>query len=417
MKVLSIEKYHFITGGASRLFFDMNDLLTRRGHQVFPFTGSYPQNLPSPYSHFFVPRALRFAGEPAARTGPAAWAKIYADALYALDVRRAVGRLVRELEPDIAHLHTFLYQLSPSLIGVLKSQGIPIVHTVHDFNAVCASRALFVNGGVCEKCKVHRYHQILFRNCYNADFRASFMAFSAMIFHRLFRLYPNPIDKFLAPSRFVMEKLAEWGFPKEKLIYLPHFVPAERYPEPDGNPGQGIVFFGYLVRQKGIRTLLDAMSRLRHIDLTIFGRGPERKNIEQQIETMGLRNVRLGGFLSGEPLFKAVRRARLAVFPSECYETFGMGILESFMVGRPVVASDLGAYPEIVIPGRTGVLFPPGDAVSLADAIDRLYDSPELAACMGKEARETVIERFNPEVHYRKLMDIYRAVLGLNTGA
>jgi glycosyltransferase involved in cell wall biosynthesis len=361
MKILTAEKYYFVTGGASRVFMETNNLLERHGHQVIPFTGRYAKNFETPYSRYFVPRFSLFSGEDEGRPTITQMAKAYADALYAFDVARAIDRIVAEQRPEVAHLHTILYQLSPSLITRLSRAGIPVVQTLHDFNLVCASRYLYTGGRICERCKGRRYHQALLQNCCNGNFLVSFMSFSAMCFHTLFHLYPGKIDLFISPSRFLRTK---------------------------------------------------AMTRVRRGGLRRAGRGPERAGVEAFIRDHALKNVELIGFLGEAAYADILSKAKFVVFPSEWYETFGMGILESFLLGKPVVASNLGAYPELVRPGETGLLFEPGNADDLAEKITSLLQDDGWTEAMGRTARDMAVLNYNEDLHYQRLMKVYERPRG-----
>ena len=412
MKIVSVEKYYFTTGGASRVFFETNRLLEERGHQVIPFTGRYPQNLPSAYADYFVPRFTMFSGEETGRATPAQMLKAFADAVYAVDAARAVDRIVADHKPDLAHLHTILYQLSPSVIERFKRARIPVVQTLHDFSLGCASRYLYVDGAICERCRRHRYHHILLRNCCNKSLPVSLMSFTAKAVHALFHLYPGKVDLFIAPSAFVKTKMIEWGLPERKIVHIDHFLPAPPGPEPDGGHDDYILYAGYLVRQKGVYTLLKAMAKVRGVRLLIAGRGPERDGMAAFIRSHNLGNIEFAGFLSGPDLTRAIHRCRFLVFPSECYETFGMGVLEAFLAGKPVVASDLGALPELVAPGERGDLFEPGNPDDLAAKVEALFRDEDRTRVMGRAARAFAVNNYNQDSYYEKLMSVYRRLTG-----
>ena len=412
MRILTAEKYHFVAGGASRVFFETNRLLEKHGHQVIPFTGGYAKNSPSPYSRYFVPRFTMFSGEDESLATVPQMAKACADALYAFDVARSIGRLIAEQKPDVAHLHTILYQLSPSLITRLSRSGIPVVQTLHDFNLVCASRYLYTDGRICERCRGRRYHQALIRNCCNGNLLVSLMSFSAMTFHALFHLYPGRVDLFISPSRFLRRKMIAWGLPPKRIVHINHFLPSARFSGTGGGSGDYFVFAGYLVRQKGIYTLLKAMTKIRDGRLLIAGRGPERAGVEAFIREHGLKNVELVGFLGQDVYADVLGKAKFVVFPSECYETFGMGILEAYLLGKPVVASDLGAYPELVRPNETGLLFEPGNPDDLAGKIEALLRDDGATEAMGRAARSVAIRDYNEDLHYRELMGVYERLTG-----
>ena len=96
------------------------------------------------------------------------------------------------------------------------------------------------------------------------------------------------------------------------------------------------------------------------------------------------------------------------MLPSRAYETLGKTILESYAWGRAVVASDLGSRREVVVEGKTGLLFPPGDVVKLAKAISFLVERPHEAAEMGATGYALLSSRHSPQSHYSELTNCMR---------
>jgi glycosyltransferase involved in cell wall biosynthesis len=97
--------------------------------------------------------------------------------------------------------------------------------------------------------------------------------------------------------------------------------------------------------------------------------------------------------------------------PSHAYETLGKTILESYAEGRAVVASDTGSRRELVHEGKTGLLFPVGDAHALGAALKTLASQPGLADRMGRAGRDLVREHHTAEGHYKRLLNIYTALI------
>jgi glycosyltransferase involved in cell wall biosynthesis len=117
------------------------------------------------------------------------------------------------------------------------------------------------------------------------------------------------------------------------------------------------------------------------------------------------------GHLPPDQVHEQLRGAAFLVMPSECYESFGMVIIEAFAHGIPVVASDLGAMAEIVDDGKTGLLFPSGRPRALAAVASRLVDDPDERRRMGVLARAEFEERYTLERGYERLIGIYEEVI------
>src|SRR5690606_212253 len=100
-------------------------------------------------------------------------------------------------------------------------------------------------------------------------------------------------------------------------------------------------------------------------------------------------DVRFHGFLTGESLKDAIRRARAVVLPSEWYENAPLTVLEAYALGKPVIVSSMGGLPEVVEAGRSGWIFEAGDKDELADVLRRVADLPdEDVRAAGSAARD-----------------------------
>lgn len=133
------------------------------------------------------------------------------------------------------------------------------------------------------------------------------------------------------------------------------------------------------------------------------------RRIRRMIDTLGLeRQVTLTGFLEDIP--SLMLALDLLVLPSN-HEAFGLVLLEAMANGRPVVGSRSGAIPEIVRHGESGLLFEPGDADALAEAILRLLRNPEERAGMGERGKRAFCERFRLEREVQETERLYRSLL------
>ncbi|MFN2334843.1 MAG: glycosyltransferase family 4 protein [Wenzhouxiangellaceae bacterium] len=170
---------------------------------------------------------------------------------------------------------------------------------------------------------------------------------------------------------------------------------------------------GRLVHEKGHADLLDAILLLRNrgrcLNVVLAGGGPLRAVLERRIDEAGLRDsVRITGSIAHAELVTEMARADIVVVPSR-FEGFGLTALEALALARPVVASRAGGLPEVVEHERSGLLFEPGDASGLADAIERLLDNPALAEKLGRVGRDRVVLCFEAERAVERVRAIYRA--------
>jgi glycosyltransferase involved in cell wall biosynthesis len=403
MRILQIQTYHFHRGGDSTYMFNLSRLLESKGHEVVHFAMRHPDNLPSPYAKHFVseidfPALLE-------RPTPAALFRVLARSIYSSEAKSKITCLISEARPDIAHIHNIHAHLTTSILSPLERAGIPIVWTLHDYKLVCPNSDFLSDGEICERCIPNRFHNIVLRRCKKGSLGASLVAMLVAMHDRLTRV-PSRVDRFIAPSRFLEEKLIEGGFDRDKITWLPNFVYMEdRGREPEGDY---YLYFGRLSNEKGIDILLRAAARLGRGRLRILGDGPDRTALERLAEKSGTAGIEFLGHRSEEELKVILQGAQFVVLPSRWYENLPFSIMEAFAAGKPVVASELGGIPEMVDDGVNGFLFPAGDDEALADRIATLLDSADIRQEMGRRGREKARELYDTDHHYEQIMEIYR---------
>lgn len=401
MKVLLINKFFFSFGGTETAFFQTAELLRERGHEVIFFSMSHQKNRESRQAAHFVSRVdfeemrgLRELFRGARRI------------LFGGEPRRKLDELLRLEKPDVAHLHNIYHHLSPAIIATLKRHGVPVVMTLHDYKVVCPDYKLFVRGAVCERCRGRRFYWCVLKKCVKDSRLKSLLCAVEVALHRR---YYEEIDALVAPSRFMMAKMADMGFPKPcRLIPNAVRLPAAA-PAATGGPPL-VLCFGRLVEEKGIRLLIEAMKGVP-AECLIVGNGPLKEELRKLAAGSPQARVR---FLDHRPfslLEPIVRRAAMVVVPSIWYENNPFSIIESFSLGVPVVAARIGGIPEMVIDGETGMLFAAGSSAECREKIMLLLRDPELGRRLGGQARLHLERHCHPDRHCEKLLGLYRELI------
>ncbi len=395
MKILYCNKYNFPFSGTEVYLFELMDMMRAHGHQAALFSMADLRGAPTRYDVHLVPHIDFKAGSP----GLLGDLRRGARAIYSWQARRKLRNMIAEFRPDVAHVRNIYHHLSPSILWELRAQNVPVVYHLNDFKLLCPSYNMVAHGQACERCRGGRFWHVLTEGCYTGPPGSALVLAAEAYVHRWMRTYRNCVDRFLAPSRFVKEKLMENGWAGEKIYVLPHF---QRLPARVATPPKAdapILYFGRLSTEKGLTDLLQAMARLPQIRLVIAGDGPQRGELQDLAQKLRLQNVDFTGHMEGVRLQRLIASSRFTVLPSRAYETLGKSILESYAWGRAVVASDLGSRRELVREGETGILFPPGSVEQLVAAISFLAEQPEVAANMGAEGREVVRKYHAPEEH------------------
>lgn len=306
---------------------------------------------------------------------------------------------------DVIHVQNYFPLISPSVYYAAKAAGVPVVQTLRNYRLLCPNALFFRNEQPCEAChgKLVPLPGIV-HGCYRGSRVASGVVGTMLLTHRLMRTWLEQVDLYIALSEFARQKFIEGGFPAEKIVVKPNFV----HPDPQMGDGSGgfALYVGRLSVEKGIDTLLAAWEKVgKALPLKIIGDGPLTPQVIEaaakfpQIEYLGRRTIADVYTLMGE--------AKVLIFPSKWYETFGRVAVEAFAKGTPVIASAIGAIAELVDHERTGLLFRPGDPIDLANQVAWALTYPDLLAQMRKEARAEFEAKYTAQINYRKLLEIY----------
>jgi len=186
----------------------------------------------------------------------------------------------------------------------------------------------------------------------------------------------------------------------------------ERFAPPrEGRPGRlTAIAVANLIPEKGIHVLIDAFSRIDLPDarLWIVGDGPELARLRQLARSRGVES-RVSFLGLRDDVQTLLQGAHVFVHPCLWEEAFGLTLAEALATGCPVIASRIGATPEIVTDGDAGLLVPPGDVNALATALDGIFRDAALRERLGARARRSG-ERFSLDASAKAHMDCYEEV-------
>ncbi len=222
-------------------------------------------------------------------------------------------------------------------------------------------------------------------------------------------------DRVIAPSRFLAGVYRRHGLPAARLLHLPYGLDPGRFagmpPRKPvaGKPVLDVGYIGSISRHKGVHVLLDAMRRLEAADVRLHIHGSRDSQpgfSEALVDGIDDPRVTFHGPFAPAELGRVLAGLDVLVVPSLWYENTPFSVLEALHAGVPVVASDLGGIAEIVVPGRSGMLFPAGDADALAAVLGRIAADP---------ARELALQPSPPpsiDDNLVQLTGLYRDLVG-----
>jgi len=409
MKILLINNFYYNRGGDCTYLFSLKRLLEEKGHQVIVFSMHHPQNFESEYSEYFV-TYINYVEE-VKNKNLFSGLKVISRTIYSFEARKNLERLIKDKRPDIAHLQNIHHHITPSIFYPLKKFKIPIIWTLHDYTLICPNTSFLSQGKICERCKKIRYFWPSVVRCKKGSFAASTMAAIESTMHRIMRVY-DVVDFFITPSKFLRNKLIEYGFDSKKIVCLNNFLDVT-IPDSAEPVGDYFLYIGRLSEEKGIKTLIDAVIKAGTGRLKIVGDGQLKDELISYVRSNSVNGaVEFLGYKKHEEVIKLLRRCRFVVLPSDWYENFPYSILEAFACGRPVIGSRIGGIPELIDDGENGLLFTPGDSDALADKIKKLHIEGDKISEMSRNAQKKFKENYGHEKHYQRLMEIYKQAMG-----
>lgn len=172
-----------------------------------------------------------------------------------------------------------------------------------------------------------------------------------------------------------------------------------------------LVTVGRLAEEKGHLVLLDALEKLARagteVQLTVIGDGPMRPEIERRVESLGLGgSVLLAGWAPPEAIRECLLDSRALILTSFT-EGIPIVLMEAMALGRPVLATHVGGVPELVEPGVSGWLVPPGSVAALAEGLRELLATPaEQLTEMGNRGAARVAENHNLRAELTRLASL-----------
>ncbi|MDI3475590.1 MAG: hypothetical protein PWQ95_1318 [Thermococcaceae archaeon] len=304
---------------------------------------------------------------------------------------------LRDIEPDIIHFHNLWRFRSAKLIDVAHQLNIPAVLTLHDYWFLCPF-SIMVNykNNVCSMPEPNECHRCWVEKLTaNAPVRQlrPFLRFTLKIANspkdfkkrnEFLKRMLLTVDKIIAPSRFLRETFIRSGVPEEKIIYLENGYNLSEFKgfkkkKKDTNK----IIFGFagsVIPIKGVHLLIDTFLKIPEdkAELRIYGNYDPKSSYVRKLfsKIQGKSNIYfLGKYDDPKVPFSEVD---ILVFPSISYENCPLVLAEARATKTPVIASNLGAIPEFVEDGKTGLLFEPGNLQDLYEKIMAIIENPEL---------------------------------------
>ncbi len=307
-----------------------------------------------------------------------------------------IGRIVDEGRYDVVNFHNVSLIGGPGLLRY--GRDAVTLYMAHEHWLVCPTHVLWrhgkelCTGRQCVRCTLsyHRPPQL--------------WRYTGTLEREVAHL-----DAVIAMSQFSRDKHREFGLERDMEV-LPYFLPDPETPNvpvatgPSPHPRPYFFFVGRLERIKGLDDVIPVFRDFPDADLLIAGDGTHGEHLRAL--AAGMPNVKFLGRVAPEDLRQYYQHAVALVVPSECYETFGIVLIESFRQGTPVIARRLGPFPEIVETSGGGELFTTRD--DLLGAMRRLQGDPSHREQLSRAGYAAYVNRWSERVVVPQYLEIVR---------
>jgi glycogen(starch) synthase len=306
---------------------------------------------------------------------------------------------------DVVHM------AGPALLPLMLARvaGKPVVLEHHGFQCICPNGQLFIEKSAtpCPGHFMAGHHAVCIRCNSDAGWLTSVRLWLLTFARRFFAARASAN---VTPTQWLGAMLQ-----LPAMQHVAHGLRTTARYSRSVMPGR-IVFQGRLVTTKGCKLLLDAVELLhdeiRPFELVVIGDGPERAVLEKQVAESKLQEqVRFTGHIEPGQLEEEIASAAVVVVPSLGGEVFGLVVVENMLRGVPVVASNLGAFVEVM--GGAGKNFRTGSAVDLAGRLAEFLADPSDAESCGQRGRQRVLDFYDRHRMMEGHIKVYQRVIDI----
>ena len=402
MKILIINQFFNMQAGTEVISTGTFEILKKQGHDVYYYAFDkkpyYIKNYE--YSKYFPKNNMSTLG----------YLKNPLKYYWNYEAANNLEKYIDEIKPEIIHIHSLM---SPSILKICKRKNIPTVMTLHMLPSQCpATKFLHKNKEYCKefKCKNGNYWHCILNKCGNGSLERSIRKSILSYIYNKTNAYSD-IKYFICPSNALRDcvRLSNITKDKNKIITINNFLTNEELKTTPNYSNKGyFLYIGRLSKEKGLNYLLEALKDLpKEIKLKIVGTGEEEKNLKQYAKENNLNNVEFIGFKNREEIKEYYQSCIATILPCNWFEIFGMTNIESFINGKPVIASNIGGIPEIVEHNVNGLLFEPANVEQLKEHILTYWNNSELVVKHGKNGYQKAITKYSEDNYYKQLIRYY----------
>jgi glycosyltransferase involved in cell wall biosynthesis len=373
MNILLCHSHWYKTGGDWTYLSTIIDLYKKNGHSVYEFGLDLKQNEIN--NKYFVKGIDIASRDKSYKDQIQFYGQLLYRGIYNNQAKLQLEKMLDEVDIDVIQLNSIHNTLSLSIIEANKKKEIPIIWRMLDYKIVCPNRTMLSNGNVCRKCVDGSPVNALINKCKNNSYLKSSFIYIEQQFN-IYKKYYDKVDAFMAQSNFSANLLLDFGIPQKKIHIVKNPISCEINIEIKiQSECKYFLYFGRISEEKGLEELIEAFAISDvELNLKIVGDGPYLNKIQNIVKDKFLLDkVQFFGQVWGDQLEKIIKSAEFVVVPSVWNEVSPYSILQSYRQDVPVLGSDIGGIPDIVIEGTTGMLFNPNSKEDFAKALNKMY--------------------------------------------
>lgn len=387
-KILMIHNYYQIGGGEHTVFENEVEMLRKNGNEVITYSRSNDELKTSRLKLILVPFTT----------------------IWSFKSYFQVKKIIKENKIDIVHCHNTFPLISPSVYYAARSLKVPVVQTIHNFRFLCPAGIFYREGQICEKCITGNSLGYAIKNkCYRNSKIQTLVAVTMLKLHRMMGTYKKISYIFLTEfNKTKFDKLIDIS--GENVYVKPNFVNRVSIGKASNTKEIKFVFAGRLEENKGLDFLLKVWPYMpKDYQLHIYGDGTLKAETLQADKTC--ENIKYYGFRPQKDIFNDLSGAKALLFPSNCYETFGMTVAEAFSMGVPSITTNIGNPGDIVSSANGGTLFECNDKETFELALKEIVKNNDVYSKNGKKYYDVFL---NEEYNYERLIEIYDRAKHIN---
>lgn len=302
MKILQINKFLKVVGGAETYMFQLSGSLQNLGIEVKFWGMADEENIVKDFPDL-ESRNIDFADQNLIKK-----LSSVKETIYSRKNKRKIAEVLDIYNPDIVHIHNYNFQITPSILPEIKRRGIKVVQTIHDSQMVCPYHRLynFQRNETCTKCVNGSFVNCIKDRCFDGSvFKSTVGAIESMFYHSQ-GYYEKYIDTLISPSHF-LAKLIKNRI-SNKIEVIPNFTKIESDFATEENIEDFYLYYGRISDEKGVLELIDIFEDTG-LDLLIIGKGPIEDLVSTRVDS--ITNINFMGPKYGKDLFEIVKKSKI----------------------------------------------------------------------------------------------------------